>query len=216
VILAIVASEFMDTGGGVYYPPPTPPPEKPSYSEPGSTIKEKGYSEPEPTVKEKGYSKPESAIKDKGYAKPESTGKETGYAKPESTREEPPSYVPPPPPLSNLTGSWVYSVAPTNVNGRMSISGSDDQLQIDCMADYFGIGADGFTHRIIEEYVFAGSLNGNVLFAECLRGTYRVDGFYGQPPLPAHINLQVSPDRRFMTGSVQNRLGWGTVTARKQ
>ena len=118
---------------------------------------------------------------------------------------------------SPVAGTWNYTVAPTNVQGEITISGSDEQLQMSSFATYVAPGPDGMPHQVTEDYNWRGSLNGGTLYAECTGGTTTMLGYGSSPPqLPMTLNLQLVGDGSSMQGQVQSPLGWGTITASKR
>jgi tetratricopeptide (TPR) repeat protein len=118
----------------------------------------------------------------------------------------------------DVTGSWQVHLMAVNLNviGEMSISGSNDALQINTVATYPLIYPNGFRSTIHEEYLFSGNLDNGQLRATCINGMKTIDGAPQVIPMPMSLSLMVSPDGRTLTGQLTNATGMANVEAHKQ
>ena len=121
---------------------------------------------------------------------------------------------------SDLAGNWGYTLlaAGGRIDGRVMISGSDNDLHLTTSTSYMYPGPDGMPHQVAESIEYEGSFDGQSLFLECVGGTVQMSGY--PPAAPAGVGSQftlaVSPDRRSIQGQVPVGGALGSLSMRKQ
>ena len=121
---------------------------------------------------------------------------------------------------SDLSGNWGYTLIAGGgrIDGRVMISGTDDDLHLVTSTGYLYPGPDGMPHQVVESIEYDGSFNGGSLFLECVGGTVQMSGYppTAPPGVGSQFTLTVSPDRRFIQGQVPVGGALGSLTMRKQ
>jgi len=140
--------------------------------------------------------------------------------KPVEPPVEKPKWVPPPverPRPIDLSGSWNYALTYPNglvKSGQMLISHVNQQVSFSTTSQYYARNYAGQNFLNYESFEFSGTLIGNLLHAECIRGVWQVNGV-PQNFGPFIFNLNVARGGRIMTGMATDQLGQ-TATANVQ
>ena len=121
---------------------------------------------------------------------------------------------------SDLCGNWVYSLMAGGgrIDGRVMISGTDDDLHLTTSTSYLYPGPDGMPHQVAESIEYEGTFDGRSLFLELVGGAVQMSGYPPAAPqgVGSQFTLAVSPDRRSIQGQVPVGGVPGSLSMRKQ
>ncbi len=135
----------------------------------------------------------------------------TGGARGTGGAVQPPP--PPPPPSSIQPGDWSVVVASgqNRLNAVAKVQTQGNQVVIVFGLQYTQTDARGVVHQFEEINRFDGTIQGNIITAQCRQAIWKMDGQNVTPNLPIDLRLQVAADGRSAQGIASGTSGQAQI-----